>query len=203
MAGYSRFRTGYFQRNRERLEELALRQAPQVAMVSCCDSRVDPNILFDAEPGEIFVIRNVANLVPPFDTEGHYHSTSAALEFAATGLNVKQIVVLGHANCGGIHALMENDTSIRFDRFVDSWMQIAAPAKEEVLARNELDTPELRMEACEKFAVHYSLRNLMSYPWIRSRVESSGLALIGWYYDLRSGEITQVDEICSSTLSGF
>ena len=196
-AGYARFRSGYFVRNRERLEALALRQTPQVAMVSCCDSRVDPTILFDVEPGDIFVIRNVANLVPPFETDGHYHGTSAALEFAVTGLNVKQILVLGHANCGGIRALMESDGSIKPDGFVDSWMQIAAPAKEEILARSDLDTPELRTVACEKTAVRYSLRNLMSHPWIRSRVETGGLTLIGWYYDLRSGEIAEVDEICA------
>ncbi len=198
MAGYDRFRTGYFQRNRERLEELALGQTPQIAMISCCDSRVDPTTLFDTEPGEIFIIRNVANLVPPFETKGDYHGTSAALEFAVTGLNVKQIVVLGHASCGGIRALMEHDVSVESDGFINSWMQIAAPAKREVLARSDLNTFEQRAGACEKSAVRYSLRNLMSYPWIQSRVESGDLTLVGWHYDLRSCEIAQVDEICSS-----
>lgn len=192
IAGYKRFRTGYFQRNRERLEELALSQSPQVAMVTCCDSRVDPTILFDVDPGEIFVIRNVANLVPPFETAGQYHGTSAALEFVVTSLNVKHIVVLGHADCGGIRALMENDVSIKPDGFVDSWMQIAAPAKEEVQARSDLDTTELQTDACGKIAIRYSLRNLTSYPWIRGRIENGDLALIGWYYDLRSGEIEQI-----------
>ncbi len=199
--GYGRFRNGYFQRNRTRLEKLALEQAPEVAMVSCCDSRVDPGILFDVAPGDIFVIRNVANLVPPFETKGDYHGTSAALEFAVTCLKVKQIVVLGHAHCGGIRALMENDASISSEGFIDSWMQIAAPAKKEVLARSELDTPELRADACEKTAVSYSLRNLMTHPWIRSRVEAGSLDLAGFYYDLRSGELASVDEISASTLS--
>lgn len=193
--GYQRFRADYFQRNRERLEELATRQTPQVAMVSCCDSRVDPSILFDAEPGEIFVIRNVANLVPPYETGGHYHGTSAALEFAVTCLKVKQVVVLGHANCGGIRALMEKEDGIEPEGFIDNWMQIAAPAKEEILARSDLDSPEQKIDACEKTAVRYSLHNLMSYPWIRSRVENGDLVLIGWYYDLRSGEIVHVEEI--------
>lgn len=200
--GYERFRNGYFQRNRVRLEQLALEQAPEVAMVSCCDSRVDPGILFDVEPGEIFVIRNVANLVPPFETRGDYHGTSAALEFAVSCLNVKQIVVLGHANCGGIRALMQDDTSISSNGFIDRWMQIAAPAKKEVLARGDLDTPGKRIDACEKTAVSHSLGNLMSYPWIRSRVESGSLNLAGYYYDLRSGELVRIDEIKSSTLSG-
>jgi len=198
--GHNRFRNGYFQRNKARLEELALEQAPEVAMVSCCDSRVDPGILFDAKPGELFVIRNVANLVPPYETKGDYHGTSAALEFAVTILKVKQIVVLGHANCGGIRALMKNDTSIRSDGFIDSWMQIAAPAKKEVLARTDLDTQEKITEACEQTAVRHSLQNLMTHPWIRSRVKEGSLELIGFYYDLHSGELIDVDEINASTL---
>ena len=193
--GYERFRNGYFKRNRARLEQLAEKQTPQIAIVSCCDSRVDPGILFDVEPGDIFVIRNVANLVPPFETKGDYHGTSAALEFAVTCLQVKQVVVLGHANCGGIRALMENDTSIKSDGFIYSWMQLAALAKKEVLERIDLTTPEQRINACEKTAVSYSLRNLMSYPWIRDRVEAGGLDLVGCYYDLRSGELVTLDEI--------
>ena len=179
--GYERFRNGYFKRNRARLEQLAEKQTPQIAIVSCCDSRVDPGILFDVEPGDIFVIRNVANLVPPFETKGDYHGTSAALEFAVTCLQVKQVVVLGHANCGGIRALMENDTSIKSDGFIYSWMQLAALAKKEVLERIDLATPEQRINACEKTAVSYSLRNLMSYPWIRDRVEAGSLDLVGCY----------------------
>lgn len=179
----------------QRLEQLAEKQTPQIAIVSCCDSRVDPGILFDVEPGDIFVIRNVANLEPPFETKGDYHGTSAALEFAVTCLQVKQVVVLGHANCGGIRALMENDTSIKSDGFIYSWMQLAALAKKEVLERIDLATPEQRINACEKTAVSYSLRNLMSYPWIRDRVEAGGLDLVGCYYDLRSGELVTLDEI--------
>jgi len=119
-------------------------------MISCCDSRVDPGILFDLEPGDIFVIRNVANLVPPFETEGDYYGTSAALQFAATCLQVTQVVVLGHANCGGIRALMENDDAIQTGGFIDSWMNLAAAAKNEVLARDDLNTPEQCINACEK-----------------------------------------------------
>ena len=199
--GYARFRKDYFQRNREQLEALALSQAPEVAMVSCCDSRVDPGILFDVKPGEIFVIRNVANLVPPFETKGDYHGTSAALEFAVTCLKVKQLVILGHANCGGIRALMENESTIKPDGFIDSWMQIAAPAKKEVLQRSELTTPEQKIDACEQTAVKYSLQNLLTYPWIRSRVEAGTLDLVGCYYDLRSGELIDIDEIKSVTLA--
>ena len=193
--GYERFRNGYFQLNRERLEQLAEKQTPEIAMISCCDSRVDPGILFDLEPGEIFVIRNVANLVPPFETKGDYHGTSAALQFAVTCLQVKQVVVLGHANCGGIRALMENDSAIQTDGFIDSWMNLAAMAKKEVLARDDLKTPEQRIDACEKTAVGYSLNNLMTYPWIRERVDAGTLHLVVCYYDLRNGDLIMLDEI--------
>ena len=193
--GYERFRNGYFQLNRERLEQLAEKQTPEIAMISCCDSRVDPGILFDLEPGEIFVIRNVANLVPPFETKGDYHGTSAALQFAVTHLQVKQVVVLGHANCGGIRALMENDGAIQTDGFIDSWMNLAAMAKKEVLAREDLKTPEQRIDACEKTAVGYSLHNLMTYPWIRERVDAGTLNLVGCYYDLRNGDLVMLVEI--------
>ena len=140
-------------------------------MVSCCDSRVDTGILFDAEPGEFFVIRNVANLIPPYELKGDYHGTSAALEFAVTCLKIKEIMVLGHANCGGIRALMENDGNIKKDGFIDRWMQIAVPAKKEILARNDLNTLDEKIDACEKTAINYSLRNLLTHPWVKQRVE--------------------------------
>ena len=164
-------------------------------MISCCDSRVDPGVLFDLEPGELFVIRNVANLVPPFETKGDYHGTSAALQFAVTCLNVKQVVVLGHANCGGIRALMENNRAIKTDGFIDSWMNLAAKAKEEVLAREDLVTIKQRIDACEKIAVRHSPINLMTYPWIRERVDAGNLDLVSCYYDLRIGELIDLDEI--------
>ena len=201
LKGYERFRNGYFQRNRQQLEKLAQQQAPDVAMVSCCDSRVDTGILFDAEPGEIFVIRNVANLIPPYELQGDYHGTSAALEFAVTCLKVKEIMVLGHANCGGIRALMENDGSIKKDGFIDRWMQIAAPAKKEILARNDLNTIEEKIDACEKTAISYSLRNLLTHPWVRKRVEQGKLQLVGYYYELHNGQLIKIDEINAAILA--
>ena len=201
LKGYERFRQGYFQRNREQLEKLAQQQTPDVAMISCCDSRVDTGILFDADPGEIFVIRNVANLIPPYEVKGDYHGTSAALEFAVTGLKVKEIMVLGHANCGGIRALMENDGSMQKDGFIDRWMQIAAPAKKEVLAREDLSSFDEQINACEKTAISYSLRNLLTHPWIRERVEQGKLQLVGYYYELHNGQLMKVDEINADTLA--
>ena len=199
--GHSRFLDGYFKHNRARLEKLAQQQTPEIAMVSCCDSRVDPTILFDAEPGDIFIIRNVANLVPPFETKGDYHGTSAALEFAVSYLKVKQLVVLGHARCGGIRALMENDETVPSNGFIDSWMQLAAAAKREVLAREDLHSEEEKLHACERTAVKYSLKNLMTYPWIRERVSAGKLELVGFYYDLYSGELADIELIDANTAS--
>ncbi len=201
LKGYERFRNGYFQRNREQLEKLAQQQAPDVAMVSCCDSRVDTGILFDADPGEIFVIRNVANLIPPYELQGDYHGTSAALEFAVTCLKVKEVMVLGHANCGGIRALMENDGNIKKDGFIDRWMQIAAPAKKEVLARTDLNSLDEKIDACEKTAISYSLRNLLTHPWVRERVEQGSLQLVGYYYELHNGQLIKIDEVNADILA--
>jgi len=201
LKGYERFHNGYFQRNRKQLEKLAQQQAPDVAMVSCCDSRVDTGILFDAEPGEIFVIRNVANLIPPYELQGDYHGTSAALEFAVTCLKVKEVMVLGHANCGGIRALMENDGNIKKNGFIDRWMQIAAPAKKEILARKDLSTFEEKIDACEKTAISYSLRNLLTHPWVRERVEKGKLQLVGYYYELHTGQLEKIDEINANILA--
>ena len=191
--GYRRFRSGYFVNNREHLTALAEGQAPTIAIVSCCDSRVDPGIVFDARPGELFVIRNVANLVPPFESEGRYHGTSAALEFAVTGLRVSDIVVLGHAGCGGIRALLSAEPSVG-GVFVSSWMDIAAEARAEVLSRTDLPTAEERQCACEQSAVRLSLANLLTFPWIAERMQRDGLKLHGWYYDLQSGRITRLED---------
>jgi carbonic anhydrase len=195
--GYQRFRNGFFRENRDRLTTLAEKQSPRVAMIACCDSRVDPAILFDAEPGEIFVIRNVANLVPPFDKDDCFLSTRAALEFAVTSLKVEHLVVLGHAHCGGIRALIERHAEGDGGNFVDRWMQIAEPAKQEVMARDDLVGIDAQASACERAAVRYSLRNLTTYPWICERIASGKLTLIGWYYDLRNGELTLMEYINS------
>ncbi len=192
MEGFRRFRAGYFETHRPHLQRLAERQSPRIAMVACCDSRVDPAILFDAAPGEIFVIRNVANLVPPCEAEGLYHGTSAALEFAVTALEVDHIVVLGHARCGGIRALIQDDPGAGRQGFVAHWMQIAKAARDQVLARGDLGGTEERARACEQAAITLSLEHLMSYPWIRDRVSRGRLALHGWYYDLHSGELTRL-----------
>ncbi len=191
IAGYNRFRKGYFQKHKSELTELALGQDPSIAVLSCCDSRVDPTIIFDTVPGELFVIRNVANLVPQCENDKRPRGTSTALEFAVTGLNVSHIVVLGHAQCGGIMALMDRETNNDKHTFIDHWMAIAEPIKKDILSRDL--SPEERYTECEKATIAQSLRNLMTFPWIKERVEQGTLRLHGWYYDLDTATLSCFD----------
>lgn len=195
VAGYRRFRNGYFRDHRERLTALAREgQSPAVAIVGCCDSRVDPAVITDSAPGELFVIRNVANLVPPCEGEGTWHGTSAALEFAVRGLEVEHIIVLGHARCGGIRALMEEtEDSGNDDQFISHWMRIASHAREAALSPTLSLDFEQRTRLCELESIRTSLDNLLSFPWIRKRVEAEALRLHGWYYDMASGELQALD----------
>ncbi|MBS9716058.1 carbonic anhydrase [Pseudohalocynthiibacter aestuariivivens] len=197
--GYQRFRDGYFIENKEKLAALAMEQKPRIALLSCCDSRVDPTTVFDAAPGDLFVIRNVANLAPPYEQEGVFHGTSAALEFAVTGLEVSHIVVLGHANCGGIRALMDKSPSDDKTSFIDRWMTIAAPVREHICASGEMPDEE-RYATCERQAIAHSLRNLMTYPWVKTRVNAGTLSLHGWHYDLAEGTLSSLDPETKSFL---
>lgn len=189
IAGYKRFQGGYLKDNRKRLDALTEGQSPRICLVSCCDSRVDPATVFDTHPGDLFVIRNVANLVPPYEEEGLFHSTSAALEFAVTGLMVQHIVVLGHANCGGIRALMDKGPNDGSNSFIDRWMSIAEPVRQALNSMPDVSREE-RYASCERHAIAHSLRNLMTYPWINSRVQDAVLSLHGWHYDLVGGSLS-------------
>ncbi len=195
IAGYHRFRSGYYEKNRERLTALAQQgQTPVAAVVGCCDSRVDPAVITDSAPGTLFVIRNVANLVPPCEGEGVWHGTSAALEFAVQELEVDHIVILGHARCGGIRALMEEaEQEGDGQRFIHNWMRIADRARQ-VAASSQLPLDrERRLRLCEKESIRISLENLMTFPWIAAKVRAGSLALHGWYYDLATGELQILD----------
>jgi len=193
LRGHERFRHRYFNDDPALFERLARRgQAPEVAVVACCDSRVDPAIVTDCDPGDLFTIRNVANLVPPHEPEGVYHGTSAALEFAVRGLAVKHVVVLGHAQCGGVQALMSGDYA-QNDDFIGDWMNIAREARERVLADPRFADAADRQRGCEHASIGISLRNLMTFPWIRDLVERGQLHLHGWYFDLYNGALLQRD----------
>jgi len=192
--GYRRFRGGYYEDNRERLSELTrIGQSPKIAVVACCDSRVDPAVITDSTPGDLFVVRNVANLIPPCEGKGTWHGTSAALQFAVSCLEVEHVIVLGHARCGGIRSLMEGQGEKQEDNFIADWMSIADQARQHALARTDLETFDQRTHACELSSIQISLTNLLTFPWIKERVEKNTLQLHGWYYDMQSGELLEVD----------
>lgn len=189
VAGFARFRRRFFDGQRTLYQRLARGQSPRIMIVGCCDSRVDPALITDCDPGDVFVVRNVANLVPPYETGGGYHGTSAAIEFAVRGLRVEHIIVLGHARCGGIRALLGESFAAGDAEFVNPWMSIAAPARAEV-ERNYPDASlDERAAACEHAAVRVSLRNLATFPFVRAAIRERGLALHGWYFDLERGEL--------------
>lgn len=192
--GYRRFRTGAFQESKPLIQELVAQgQRPQVAVIACSDSRVEPATLFQTDPGDLFMIRNVANLVPPLEEDGKYHGTSAALEFAVKGLNVKHVVVLGHAHCGGVKAMMNADTDSGEFTFVANWVSMLAAAHRRVLATMSGADEETRTRACEQNAVLVSLENLTTFPWVRERVEAGELTLHGWYIDIATGDLSTYD----------
>ena len=174
----------------EHFQNLAASQSPRVMVIACCDSRVDPALLMGAGPGDIFIVRNIANLVPPFERQGKHHGTSAALEYAVNSLKVEHIVVMGHQNCGGIRALMSRqDTACRND-FIDQWMEIASQACE----RTRLDAGHLPFAAqcahCERESVNVSLANMLTFPWIKDAVAKRKLQLHGWYYDMEGATMS-------------
>lgn len=194
--GFRVFRETYYEINKPLFDALAREgQAPKVMVIGCADSRVDPLLILGAGPGDVFVVRNVANLVPPYAPDGRYHGTSAALEFAVRVLGVEHIVVLGHAQCGGVRALIEGSPMAgRGDDFVGAWMSIAGAARGAVAAL----PPERRQRAGEHETVKVSLRNLMTFPWIAERVAENTLVLHGWYFDLETGRLMRLDPATQS-----
>jgi carbonic anhydrase len=183
IAGYRRFRAGTWRHERARFEALSrLGQRPRALVIACSDSRTDPQMVFNARPGELFVIRNVANLAPPYGPDDQPHGVSSAIEFAVRSLHVREIVVLGHAMCGGIHALL-NGAPDEVSDFVGQWVRIAEPARQHALQAPAQE----RQSVCEHEAVRLSLTNLMTFPWIADAVAAGHLSLHGCFFDIRSG----------------
>lgn len=189
IAGFKRFQQQYFDPHEQRFAPLQQGQRPKVLVIGCSDSRVDPAILTGCAPGELFVVRNVANLVPPCEHDSHHHGVSAALEYAVCHLEVEHIIVLGHSGCGGIGALMHGITNGRPAEFIGPWVKIAERAREQVLEELPGKEPAMQSRACEQAAILVSLENLLSFPWIGERVESGTLLLHGWYFDISVGQL--------------
>ena len=161
-------------------------------VIGCCDSRVSPEVIFDAHPGELFVVRNVANLVPPYSPTGLMHGVSAALEFAVLGLKVKHIVVMGHSHCGGVRAFVEHRDRPDPGDFIDNWMSLIAPAASAVEAQGIPLRSDMLMHL-EQASVVATLANLMTFPWIRARAEARELQLCGAYFDVATGRLFVCD----------
>lgn len=189
IAGFRSFRKDYFGPGVSQFEPLKKGQSPKTMLIGCSDSRVDPALLTHSAPGEIFVVRNVANLVPPYETSGGLHGVSAALEYAVCHLLVENIIVLGHSQCGGITALMAGGCGCKGDGFIDGWISIAAPARDKVLAALPKKEARLQQRAAEQAAILLSLENLHSFPWIEQRIAEGTLSLHGWYFDMEAGEL--------------
>lgn len=194
--GFHRFREQHFTDDDALYRQLVQQgQTPNILVVACCDSRVDPALVLDCEPGDLFVIRNVANLVPPDENRiGGRHGTSAALEYGVKTLGVEHVIVLGHAQCGGIRALMSG-SGLKDGQgtFIDSWMKLAEQARNKVLEEMPQASAHELERACEQQAILSSLDNLLSFDWIRERVEAGSLKLHGWYFDIENGRLMCYD----------
>ena len=195
--GYHRFRSDGWARQRERWAELSQGQSPKVMVIACSDSRVDPATIFDTSPGEMFVVRNVANLVPPFELGGGRHGVSAALEFAVTQLEVGEIVVMGHGQCGGCRAaLVQNfkDAKPGEGGFISGWIEMLDEARAEIVAEHGHEHGEAALLAMEHAAVRVSLTNLRTFPCIQEREAAGQIALHGAYFAIEDGLLHTLDE---------
>ena len=194
--GYRRFREAGWAHERERWSEMAEGQSPRVMILSCADSRVDPAQIFDARPGEMFVVRNIAALAPPYETSRGFHGVSAALEFAVTQLDVGEILVMGHGLCGGCSAALTGqfeDTSPGEGHFIADWVRMLNGARDEVRANH----PQLDDQAfleMERAAVRISLANLRTFPWIAERERAGKLQLHGAHFSISEGRLYVLDE---------
>ena len=195
LQGYRRFRTNRYETEKGMWKELAEGQSPCAVVIACSDSRADPATIFDSDPGDIFVIRNVANLVPPFEANGGRHGVSAALEFAVTQLEVPEIVVMGHERCGGIQAALTgcfHGAAAGEGGFVHRWMsQIEEPAIQ--IAEAHGTGPEAAREL-EEVAIRQSLANLRSFPFVKEREDAGKMALLGCHFSISEGQLYLLDE---------
>jgi carbonic anhydrase len=195
--GYRQFRDGRLRVEQDRFRELAERgQSPEIMVIGCCDSRVSPEVIFDARPGELFVARNVANLVPPHSPDKGHHGISAALEFAVQAVEVKHIVVLGHARCGGIRFYAEKAPPLASGDYIGRWMSLIAPAAARIGPPGE-PTPEY-LTQLELGALTGSLDNLMTFPYVRDNVEQRRLAIHAAYFDVATGRLSVRDPATGS-----
>jgi carbonic anhydrase len=188
---YRRFKHRIFVPNADQYEELATYgQNPEIMLISCCDSRVDPETIFNAMPGELFVARNVANLIPPYETGGKFHGVSAGIEFAVMNLRVKHIVIMGHSGCGGIKAALDQSAAVETEaHFISRWMSMLDEARLSVLASHQMKSAAEKLEALEKEGIKTSIKNLRTFPFVREREDKGRLNLHGAHFDIKTGTL--------------
>jgi carbonic anhydrase len=189
---FRRFKHRHFVPNADQYEELATYgQDPEVMIISCCDSRVDPETIFTAMPGEMFVVRNVANLVPPYETGGKYHGVSTAIEFAVMNLRVKHLIIMGHSGCGGIKAALDQSAAIQTEAmFISRWMSMLDEARLHVLAAHQMAPAAEKLKILELEGIKNSIRNLRTFPFVRKEEDKGRLSLHGAYFDIASGTLS-------------
>lgn len=181
--GYKRFRDKYAAHESSLMEDLAeCGQRPEVMLVACCDSRVDPALLLQCHPGDLFSVRNIANIVPPYECDESHHGTSAALEFGLCYLKVKHLIIMGHSQCGGIDAFL-NQGALHQDDFISRWTDLI-----EVKNRENLTS-----EACAKSALQSSYKNCLTFPWIRQRLDKGELKIHLWFFDISTASLQTYD----------
>lgn len=184
LKGYQAFRKKYVHGNRSVMRLLSVEgQKPRAMVIACCDSRVDPALILQCDPGDLFVVRNIANIVPPYEKDEKHHGTSAALEFGLTVLEVEHLILLGHSQCGGMQALLDKKTSPVYD-FITNWVSIIDADQ---IAGHSVDE-------CAKAALKQSRQNCMTFPWIKERVEQKTLNIHLWFFDIHSGQIFTYSE---------
>jgi carbonic anhydrase len=194
LEGYRTFTSQRLPTEQSRYRDLSVRgQSPEVMVIGCCDSRVSPEVIFDAGPGELFVVRNVANLVPVYAPDGGAHGVSAALEYAVNVLKVKHVVVLGHAQCGGIRAFIDKIDPLSEGDFIGRWMQMFIKPGEVVAQRDRESMADFTVRI-EKAAVFRSLENLMTFPFVRTLAERGELNLHGAYFGVAEGSLFVLDQ---------
>ncbi len=188
--GYKSFMSDRYDPEQGRYRELADKgQSPTTMIIACCDSRAAPETIFSAGPGELFVLRNVANLVPPFQPDGGQHGTSAAIEFAVNALKIQNIVVMGHGRCGGIRAALDPSAGpLAQGDFIGKWMSMLAPVSEAV-SRYSLATSKERQTMLERFSIRNSIANLRTFPYVKALEAEGKLGVHGAWFDISSGEL--------------
>lgn len=192
--GYREFHRTTFARRRRQYERLAAKgQKPKILIISCSDSRVSPSVVFNTPPGAIFVARNIANIVPPYHPDGGPRSIGAAVEYAVKVLNVTDIVIKGHARCGGVHALVNNGTGLPENDYLKPWVEVAAPARKLLPPHfDDLGESEKR-RVSEHAVIQNSILNLSGYPWVRERMDAGQLKIHGMHFDFEDGRMTRLD----------